>query len=55
VSGFPVSENPILGKPILAEMAKAINQQNRNPYLNGKIPFRLKSSFGQLKTGFCRA
>ena len=33
-------------------MAKAVNWQSRNQHLNGKIPFRLKSSCGQLKAGF---
>ena len=33
-------------------MAKAVNWQSRNQHLNGKIPFRSKSSCGQLKTGF---
>lgn len=33
-------------------MAKAVNLQSRNQHLSGKIPFRLKSSCGQLKTGF---
>lgn len=33
-------------------MAKAVNCQSRNQHLNGKSPFRSKSSCGQLKTGF---
>ena len=33
-------------------MAKAVNWQSRNQHLSGKIPFRLKSSCGQLKAGF---
>lgn len=33
-------------------MAKAANWQDRNQNLNGKIPFRSKSSYGQLKAGF---
>lgn len=33
-------------------MAKAVNWQDRNQHLNGKIPFRSKSSCGQLKAGF---
>lgn len=33
-------------------MAKAVNWQSRNQHLNGKSPFRSKSSCGQLKTGF---
>lgn len=52
MSGFPVSENPVLGNPIQAEPAKLINWQNQNQHLNGKIPFRSKSSCGQLKEGF---
>ncbi|EDS72183.1 hypothetical protein ANASTE_01893 [Anaerofustis stercorihominis DSM 17244] len=33
-------------------MAKEVNRQNRKRHLNGKIPFRLKSSCGQLKASF---